>query len=123
MFSNKQIPATGISIGIDRIINLISSSTDMKSYARVYVASVGNVLDYSLYVANALRAAGINTDINMTKRNIAKQLEYTNAMRFRYVAIVGEREQSSNKLKLRDMISGNEELLDIDEAIKVIKGE
>jgi len=123
MFINQQIPATGLSIGIDRIMNVISSSTDRKSYARVYVASVGNVLDYSLYVANALRAAGINTDINMTKRNIAKQLEYANAMRFRYVAIIGEREQSSNKLKLRDMVSGNEELLGIDEAITVIKGE
>ena len=122
-FLNQQIPATGISIGIDRIMNVIGSSTDRKSYARVYVATVGNVLDYLLYVANALRAAGVNTDINVTKRNIAKQLEYANAMRFRYVAIVGEREQSSNKLKLRDMISGNEELLDIDEAIKVIKGE
>jgi len=122
-FLNQQIPATGISIGIDRIMNVIGSSTDRKSYARVYVASLGNVLDYLLYVANALRAAGVNTDINVTKRNIAKQLEYANAMRFRYVAIVGEREQSSNKLKLRDMISGNEELLDIDEAIKVIKGE
>jgi len=123
MFLNQQIPATGLSIGIDRIMNVISSSTEMKSYARVYVASVGNVLDYLLYVANALRAAGINTDINMTKRNIAKQLEYANAMRFRYVAIIGEREQSSNKLKLRDMVSGNEELLGIDEAIKAIKGE
>jgi len=123
IFLNQQIPATGISIGIDRIMNVIGSSTERKSYARVYVATVGNVLDYSLYVANALRGAGINTDINMTKRNIAKQLEYANAMRFRYVAIVGEREQSSNKLKLRDMVSGNEELLDIDEAIKVIKGE
>ena len=122
-FLNQQIPATGISIGIDRIMNVIGSSTDRKSYARVYVATVGNVLDYLLYVANALRVAGVNTDINVTKRNIAKQLEYANAMRFRYVAIVGEREQSSNKLKLRDMISGNEELLDIDEAIKVIKGE
>jgi len=122
-FLNHQIPATGISIGIDRIMNVIGSSTDRKSYARVYVATVGNVLDYLLYVANALRAAGVNTDINVTKRNIAKQLEYANAMRFRYVAIIGEREQSSNKLKLRDMVSGNEELLDIDEAIKVIKGE
>ena len=123
IFLNQQIPATGISIGIDRIMNVIGSSTDRKSYARVYVATVGNVLDYLLYVANALRAAGVNTDINVTKRNIAKQLEYANAMRFRYVAIIGEREQSSNKLKLRDMVSGNEELLDIDEAIKVIKGE
>jgi len=123
IFLNQQIPATGISIGIDRIMNVIGSSEETKSYARVYVASIGNVLDYSLYVANTLRAAGINTDINVTKRNIAKQLEYANAMRFRYVAIIGEREQSSNKLKLRDMISGNEELLDIEEAIKVIKGE
>ena len=104
-------------------MNVIGSSEETKSYARVYVASIGNVLDYSLYVANTLRAAGINTDINVTKRNIAKQLEYANAMRFRYVVIIGEREQSSNKLKLRDMISGNEELLDIEEAIKVIKGE
>jgi len=123
IFLNQQIPATGISIGIDRIMNVIGSSTERKSYARVYVATLGNVLDYLLYVANALRAAGVNTDINVTKRNITKQLEYANAMRFRYVAIVGEREQSSNKLKLRDMVSGNEELLDIDETIKVIKGE
>jgi len=123
IFLNQQIPATGISIGIDRIMNVIGSSEETKSYARVYVASMGDVLDYSLYVANALRAAGVNTDINVTKRNIAKQLEYANAMRFRYVVIIGEREQSSNKLKLRDMISGNEELLDIEEAIKVIKGE
>ncbi|MGC8662234.1 MAG: histidine--tRNA ligase [Candidatus Micrarchaeia archaeon] len=123
LFANENISATGISIGVDRIIEVIGMQLEKKTTARVFVANIGDTLPYMLAVADALRSAGICTDINLTKRGISKQLEYANALKFRYVVIVGESEQAASKVKLRDMISGNEELLNLSETVKILKGD
>ncbi len=121
IFTKEKIPATGISIGIDRVFDVMNAKAERKTFARVFVANIGDTIPYALSVANYLRKSGIYTDINLTKRGISKQLEYANSLKFRYVIIVGESEQSSNKVKLRDMVTGNEELLGLDEAIKLIE--
>ncbi|MGB9732404.1 MAG: histidine--tRNA ligase [Candidatus Micrarchaeia archaeon] len=123
IFSGVPTPATGISLGLDRILDVMKPKEQRRTYAKVFIAYIGDVVEYTLQVANLLRSAGIYTDINITKRNLAKQLEYANAMKFKYVAIIGESEKSNSKIKLRNMVSGSEELLSLEEAIEVLKGE
>ena len=122
IFSGEKIPATGMSVGLDRVMDIIGNNELRKSYAQVFIAYIGDNLDYAIRIANVLRSNGIYTDMNITKRGLSKQLDYINSMGIRYAIIVGDSEKKESKLKLRDMLSGSEELLSLEEAINVLKG-
>ena len=124
-FGSKQIPAVGVSLGIDRILEMLDFSSSIEyTYANVFVACVNEKnYPYALRVANALRANGIPTDVNIAPRNLSNQFSYAAAIKTKYVAIIGDVEEKDGKLKLRNLISGNETTVFIDEAIKTIKGE
>jgi histidyl-tRNA synthetase len=125
MFGTKSINAVGISIGIDRILEMLdfSSSIDY-TYARVFIANVNeNNYPYAIKVANILRNNGIATDINMASRNLSNQFAYANAIKTKYAVIVGDAEEKTGKLKLRNLITGEEITVFADEAVKIIRGE
>jgi histidyl-tRNA synthetase len=125
LYGAKSIPAVGLSFGIDRILYMLEYSASIEyTYANVFVANVteGNY-QYALKVANAFRAAGIPTDINIASRNLSNQFAYANTIKTKYVAVLGDAEEKSNKVKLRNLVTGNESLMGVEEAIKVIKGE
>ena len=66
-FSSKSMPAVGMSLGIDRILEMLNFSASLEyTYANVFIANVneGNY-PYALKVATTLRANGIPTDINI----------------------------------------------------------
>lgn len=125
VYSGKKIPAVGVSLGIDRILEMLEfSSSPEYTYANVFVANVneGNY-PYALKIANALRANGIPTEVNLALRNLSNQFAYANAIKTKYAIVVGDIEEKSGKVKLRNLISGTESSVDVDEAVKIIKGE
>jgi len=123
LYAKKHMPAVGASIGVDRIFELIEDKPIMPSFATLFVATIGDeVAEYALEIANTARAQGIYTDLNLTKRNISKQLEYANALKLRYAIIIGGQEKAAKKVKLRDLATGDEEMVDLSEAIEKIKG-
>ncbi len=123
MFSKPGYPAVGISIGLTRLFDVLKVNGNA-AYADVYVANIGDEsLGYAVSIANFLRASGINVDLNYTQKNISKQLQYANSIGVKYAVIVGKTEMQSNQLKLREMSSGNEEMLDLESVAKKIKGE
>ncbi len=125
LFGTKSMPAVGVSLGIDRILEMLDYSSSIEyTYANVFVANVNEAnYPYALKVANALRAQGIPTDINSALRNLSNQFSYASAIKTKYVVIVGDVEEKAGKLKLRNLISGSETIVFIDEAVKIIKGE
>ncbi|MCL5430150.1 MAG: histidine--tRNA ligase [Candidatus Marsarchaeota archaeon] len=125
VFSGKQVPAVGISLGIDRILDIMGISSSLKSsYADVFIITVNDSnYKYALKMANLFRREGIATEINLATRNISNQLSYANSMKFRYAMIIGNEEEKTGKVKLRDLLSGEETLLLVDEAIDAIKGQ
>jgi len=116
----KAIPATGSSIGISRLFEVLYEETGKKTYAKVFVANAGIGIEEVLSAAKELRIRGINTDVNVLPRSLSKQLSYAAAIGVDYVVIIGENEAKQGKVKLRDMLTGKEELLSIDEAVKYI---
>lgn len=124
-YGSRQMPAVGVSLGIDRILEMLDFSSSIEyTYANVFVAYVNDKnYPYALKVANALRNSGIPTDINIAQRNLSNQFTYAASIKTKYVVIVGDVEEREGKLKLRNLISGNETTVFIDEAVKTIKGE
>ncbi|MEW6528989.1 MAG: histidine--tRNA ligase [Candidatus Micrarchaeota archaeon] len=125
--------ATGISLGIERLIYLIKERenkeqkqetkkrTIKKTYTRVFVASVKGCFDQSVKIAGEFRKNGISTEVDLNERSLSKQFDYANALDIEYVAIVGEKEIKENKIRLRNMRSGAEELITLGKAMEKIK--
>ncbi len=122
LYTKKSLPAVGSSIGLDRIMDVLKEKPLIRTYAKLFVAYIGEEnAPPALSLANKARSAGIYTDLNITKRNITKQLEYANSLKFKYVAIIGKQEMAMKKVKLRNLISGNEDMLSIDEVLDIVK--
>ncbi len=122
IYLKKDIPAVGSSLGVGRIFEVIKGGAGRKSYAKVYVGYIKKEnLEYATQVANTLRNSGMYVDLNLTSRNIGKQMEYANSLGVPYTIIIGNIEREAQKLKLRDMSTGDEKLLSIEECIKQLK--
>ncbi len=123
LYSGKTIPAVGVSLGIDRLLDLMNFSESQKyTYADVFVAYIKDKnYPYALKVANSFRSNGIPTDLNLAKRNISNQLSYANSLRYKYVAIIGDEEEQQKKVKLRNLIDGEEQILGISDAADLIR--
>ncbi|MFI5412784.1 MAG: His/Gly/Thr/Pro-type tRNA ligase C-terminal domain-containing protein, partial [Candidatus Micrarchaeales archaeon] len=112
-------------LGIDRILEMLDLSSSIQyTYSRAFVINVkeSNYM-YALKVANKLRSKMIATDINISARNISNQFAYANSIKTKYAVIVGDAEEKLKKVKLRDLATGKEEIMEIDDAINTIKGE
>ncbi len=124
VYGNKGMPAVGVSLGVDRLLEALdfSSSTEY-TYANAFVATVNdNNYWYALHVAGNLRANGIPTEINLAQRNLTNQFSYASAIKTKYVIIIGDAEEKAGKVKIRNLISGDESTVSMDEAISIIKG-
>ncbi|MFC2135639.1 histidine--tRNA ligase [Bacteroidota bacterium] len=113
-------PATGISFGLEVITDALSAKEKKKSVVDVYIISIKTPAE-SLKIAKELRNAGIKTDMDIVGRGISKNLDYANTYNIPYVLFVGQQELAKKKVKLRDMKSGKEQLLSVDEVIKKLK--
>jgi histidyl-tRNA synthetase len=120
----QQSPAVGISVGIERLTTLISerSKERRKTETRLMVAAVKPEYHLeSVRVAESFRKAGINCESDLNERNLRKQFDYANALGIPYVAVLGEKEISEKKVTLKDMNSGKEELLTLEQAIERVR--
>lgn len=71
----------------------------------------------SMKMIKQLRAAGISAEIYPENAKMKKQMGYADALQVPFVAIIGETELAENKLTLKEMTTGTQQLLSIDEAI------
>jgi len=116
LFLGRDVPATGISLGIERIIEVMKERkmTDTKSKIKVFVVAVNDkVRDKVLEIVKMLREKSIATDYDLRFRSLSKQLDYVNSLGIPFAIIIGEKELEKNSVKLRDMKTGKEELVKI----------
>ncbi len=122
VLSKRSVPAVGSSLGISRIFDVIAPKNGDKTYAKVFIAFIGQQnRGYAINLANMLRGNGVYVDLNSTTRNLSKQMEYAGSLRIRHVLIVGDKEREAEKVNLRNMETGVEELISLEEAIKKLK--
>ncbi len=126
--NNREVPAVGISFGLEPITEAIKLMKNKnvsikKSVAKVFIIPVApnETLKGSFEIAKVLRDNNIKTDIDLLKRNITKNLEYANTLKIPFVVFVGPDELAEGKIKLRDMLSGTEELLSLEELCERLK--
>lgn len=122
-FVGKEVAATGGSFGIERLVEVIKSrkminisSTIAKTLVTIFDKSLFN---NSLIIANELRKNNVSTILYpVPTEKLDKQLKYANKKGIPYVIIIGPEEVSKNTVKLKDMKTGEQEELTIQEIIK-----
>lgn len=122
LYSKRNTPATGSSLGISRIFDVLNLKRGIKTYANVFIACLGvKNRGYVINAANVLRGNGVYVDLNSTTRNLSKQLEYAASLGIKKVMIIGDKEVQVGKVKLRNMENGQEELISLQEAIEKLR--
>ena len=113
------MPATGISFGLDRLLTLIKDSKILNR--KVFVATVNDeVKEEAFKICQNLRKENIISDIDMMDRKLSKQLGYASKMKYPFVLVVGKRELEKKSIKLRDMKKGKEKLVKIKDIVKIL---
>ena len=123
-FGNYDAPATGISIGLDRLVYALMQKKDFKvkqSKPVVICVFDKNSMKEYINLQKILREAGISTEIYPGENKLKKQMEYANKIKSPAVILYGEDEIKLKKPTIRDLSSGNEKSITIKELVNEIK--
>jgi histidyl-tRNA synthetase len=120
------LSGVGISFGADRIYDVLNQ---LNLYPESAVTTT-QLLFVNFGEAEAtfcrqallkVRNAGIRAEIYPDSAKMKKQMSYANAKQIPYVAIVGETELAEQKINLKNMLTGEQQLLTVDELVNCLK--
>lgn len=124
----NSLPATGLSIGIDRIVEVLNEKNLFEKFGvgktnvKCFVAAVNkDVFDKALEICQEIRKAGVSCAIDLQQRNLTKNFEYCNSKGIQKIVIVGPKDLAEKKVTVRDMVSGKESKVDIKKIAEVLK--
>ena len=111
-----EYPATGISFGLEPILEALKEKRKetKKTVTQVLVIPI-QTLKESIKVAKKLRELGLKAEIDLLGRGISNNLSYANSLGIPYVVFAGKQELAKKKVKLRDMKTGKEKMLKLEE--------
>ncbi len=118
LLGGKDIPATGMSIGVDRVLDLYVDSMDLRAdEADVYIAVIPGYESEAIQISQKLRAAGKRVFMDVTGRKLGKQLADAERRGITTVVIVG-RETENGGVVVKDMESGEQKTVDTDRLVR-----
>ena len=126
IFGMPGISGVGISFGVDRIYDVLNTldcyPKDATNGTQLLFINFGDrETAYCLPAVAKAREAGIRTEIFPDSSKMKKQMSYANAKQIPFVALAGENEMAAGKLTLKNMLSGEQQLLDIEEIINIVR--
>ena len=121
MFNVKQIPCVGFSIGVERIFNIIDKNIN-KNNVQVYICSIGNNIMYVMKLASELWENNIKTEYSYKENTkFLNQIDYCEKNKIQYAIIIGEDEIKNNKIKLRNVSTRYEIIVNRDNVVDLLK--
>ncbi len=123
IFGLPNVSGVGISFGAERIYDVMEElnlfpADNPAGLKALFMAFDDATHRYAFRCLTQLRAAGINADIYPEPGKLKKQMKYANDRQVPFVILVGEDEMAFNKLTLKNMASGEQETLGVEEVIR-----
>ncbi len=126
VFGLPGVSGVGISFGADRIYDVLNA---LELYPESVSRSVSVMFTNfgpaeaaaSLRAAKQLRAAGISAEVYPDAAKMKKQMSRANELHVPYVAMIGESELAEGKVTLKNMITGEQNLIALDELVKAVR--
>ena len=122
-YTDRKLPGVGVSIGLTRLFYKLNELNIVKeeeqSISKILVVSMDEKYqNKALETADALRKAGINTDVYLEDKKIKAKFKYADKLKIPYVAVIGENEEEHGTVSLKNMVSGEQEELTEEEVIE-----
>ena len=126
VFGLNGVSGVGISFGADRIYDVLNTldlyPEEAKDSTRVMFTNFGVAeVAASMKMLKELRNAGVAAEIYPDASKMKKQMGYADNLAIPFVAIVGETEMEQNKMMLKNMTTGEQSLVSVEEAIEILK--
>ena len=121
-YTDKKLPGVGISIGLTRFFyqarkeGLIKS--EKTSISKILVLPMTDNLEKCMEIATKLREAKINTEIYLEDKKIKSKFKYADKLNIPFTVVIGDDEIEKNKVTLKNMTTGEQETLIIEDVIK-----
>lgn len=124
-YTDKKLPGVGISIGLTRLFYQLNEmhliQPKKNSISDVLVFSLDEDISTCLSIASYLRKHNINTEVFMDNKKVKNKMKYANKLQIPYVVIVGENERQTKKYSLKNLRTGEQTALSIEEIVNQIK--
>ena len=124
-YTDRKLPGVGVSIGLTRLFyklnELNAIDANKKSMAKLLVLPMTENIEKVIEIGSAIREAGIPTEIYLEDKRIKAKFKYADRLQMPYVAVIGDDEIANEKIALKDMRTGEQESLNIQEVIEKLK--
>ena len=125
-YTDTQLPGVGISIGLTRLFFVLEdqgllNDELLTAPVDVLVLPMTEDLSAAIGAATALREAGIRTQIHAEQKKFKQKLSYADKLGIPYVILLGEDEIAQSKVALKDLTTGQQQLVRVEEAIELVK--
>jgi histidyl-tRNA synthetase len=121
MFGKEQIPAVGFSLGLERILLIMEErgmfAADLQTNSADVMVTIWNeeAISESLKLAGELRKSGLRVFVYPEADKLGKQFKYADSINIPYVCVLGDEELKQNKVALKNLKSGEQEILSRDQ--------
>lgn len=125
-YTTKKLPGVGISIGLTRLFYQLREAgilgeSKQATPSKILVIPMKETMEQALEIATKIRNAGISAEIYFNEGKIGKKFSYADKLGIPYVVVVGEDEVASGIFKLKNMATGEQIELDINQIIEKLK--
>ena len=127
MFCNEQIPACGFSLGLERLVVVMDEREMFPPELQTNSADVlitvwsEESMAESIKLANELRKQGLRVSVYPEADKLGKQFKYASQINIPFVCVLGETELADNKVTLKNMQTGEQEIVSREEIAKIIE--
>jgi ATP phosphoribosyltransferase regulatory subunit len=121
---SRDVNACGFAFGVDRLLSLLPQD-DLPGVeaTQALVIPVGEEsMAYALRVARSLRESGAQVELDVSGHGVGSGLKQATRRRIRLALIVGEDEQRTGNVTLRDLETREERVASLEEAIERVRG-
>ena len=111
-------PGIGFAMGVERVLDMLDTKIIPKNSDLIYIIHLGEkATECGLLVSQKLRYAGFNVKQDFEHTSTKSQLKRADKQNARFCIIIGENEILLNKVKVKDMYSRNESIIDLDKLV------
>ena len=126
IFGMPGVSGVGISFGADRIYDVLCELNlypeNLQSTTQLLFATFGDAeLLYALRWAKVLREHGVSVEVYPEPTKMKKQMSYADGKKIPYVAIVGSDEMASGEVMLKNMLTGEQQKMNLEALLQVMK--
>ncbi|MBU5313416.1 histidine--tRNA ligase [Tissierella carlieri] len=124
-YTKQKLPGVGMSIGLTRLFYQLREAKIIeateKSLTKALIIPMDSFVEKGVETVNELRGEGIYAQIYLESGKIGKIFNYADKLNIPYVIVIGQEEAENNTYSLRDMKTGEQKNISLEEVIKCLK--